>query len=171
LDRTQNSTFKNYTTRFPNQLAAQPESGIIISRLNVAHEIGHGRLLPARVCIFAGISIHGDCLEQQQGRRNWANRSKAIVTHKHNTSGRVAEWLKAPDSKSKNGVLPLFAAVDFLNVYSGFVIAGIFSHLLFLALKTPGSIKLQYQISRPFNLIFGQVGNLDPSEGIQSQMV
>jgi hypothetical protein len=83
----------------------------------------------------------------------------------------VAEWLKAPDSKSKNEVLPLFAAVDFLNVCSGFVTVGIFSVLLFLAPKTARSIRLQYQISRPFNLIFGQVGNLDVFERIQPQMV
>ncbi len=39
--------------RFPNQLAAQPDSPIMVSRLNEAHEIGRGCFLPARVCIPA----------------------------------------------------------------------------------------------------------------------
>jgi len=32
--------------RFPNQLAAQTDSRIITARLDVAHEMGHGRFLP-----------------------------------------------------------------------------------------------------------------------------
>src|SRR6266496_974332 len=34
--------------RFPNELAAHAESSIVIARWYVAHEIGHGRFLPAR---------------------------------------------------------------------------------------------------------------------------
>jgi hypothetical protein len=83
----------------------------------------------------------------------------------------VAEWLKAPDSKSKKRVLPPLAMVDFLNVYSGFVTFSIFRHLLFLALKTPSSIRLQYQIFRPFNLIFGQLGRPYVFEKTQPQIV
>jgi hypothetical protein len=86
-------------------------------------------------------------------------------------AGRVAEWLKAPDSKSKKRGLPPLAMVDFLNVYRGFVTFTFIHHLLFLALKTPVSIRLQYQIFRPLNLIFGQLGKPYVFEKIQPQIV
>jgi hypothetical protein len=83
----------------------------------------------------------------------------------------VAERLKAPDSKSKKRVLPPLAMVDFLNLYKGFVTFSIFRHLLLLALKTASSIRLQYQIFRPLNLIFGQLGNPYVFEKTQPQIV
>ena len=63
--------------------------------------------------------------------------------------------MKAPDSKLKKRVLLPLAMVDFLNVYRGVVTVGIFSVLLFLALKPPGSIRLQYQILHHFKPDFG----------------
>jgi len=87
------------------------------------------------------------------------------------TAGRVAEWLKAPDSKSKKRVLLPLATVDFANFYRGFITFRFILHLLFLALKTPSSIRLQYQIFRPFNLIFGQLGKPYVFEKIQPQIV
>jgi hypothetical protein len=61
--------------------------------------------------------------------------------------------------------------VDFLNLYKGFVTFSIFRHLLLLALKTPSSIRLQYQMFRPFNLIVGQLGKPYVFENIQPQIV
>ena len=61
--------------------------------------------------------------------------------------------------------------VDCLNVVNGFIAFTFFRHLLLLTPKTASSIRLQYQIIRPLNLIFGQLGKPYVFEKIQSQIV
>jgi hypothetical protein len=49
--------------RFPNQLAAQTDSRIIVARLNVADEVHHGRFLPTQLCIIWRIGLHADSIK------------------------------------------------------------------------------------------------------------
>src|SRR2546422_9365879 len=75
-------------------------------------------------------------LSRKQYRKvKCANSKKRTLTNKHRVNGRVAEWLKAPDSKFTNALLLPLATFDFASVFRGFLTFGLGRVLPFLAPK------------------------------------
>ena len=83
---------------FPNQLAADEQSAIINFGCRVADQVRNRRLLPLRLlpCVAR---FHANSIAMSNERM-----AKIAMLPVNRVNGRVAEWLKAPDSKSGLGV-------------------------------------------------------------------